>query len=156
MSNPSQIFGYPDPQGSREFLKRLFIGFVAIAAVVFIIVTFSSCKTQQPCIPTVEYKTRDSIVNHYYHDTTRIYQRDSVIIKQTKDTVFVDHWRDRYIDRIIIQKDSASNNNDEQVTRTVEVVPVYYRRCSWALWILVVAIILFIVAKILIRIYVKR
>lgn len=157
MNNSEQIFGgYPDPQGCRDFLKRFLVGIAAMAALFYIIAVFSSCKSQQPCIPTVEYRTKDSIVDHYYHDTTRIYHRDSVIVREKGDTIYIDRWHDRWLEKIIIQKDSTSDNDNEQQVQTVEVVPVYYRRCSWALWILVAAIIVFIVLKILIRIYVKH
>ena len=156
MTNSANIFGYPDPEGCRKALQRLLIAFGLITFLIIAVCSLSSCKSVKPCIPTIEYRTNDSIAHHYHHDTTRIYERDSVIIHEKGDTVIIERWRDRWRDRVVIQKDSTSDNNNEQQVQTVEVVPIYYRRCSWALWILVVAIILFIVAKILIRIYVKR
>lgn len=156
MANSNNIFGYPEPQGCRDLVKRLIVAILIMFAMFWLMAHCTSCASQKPCIPTIEYKVRDSISHHYHHDTTRIYTRDSVIIREKGDTIFVDHWRDRWLERIVVQKDSASNSADEQQVQTVEVVPDYYKNCAWVMWILVAAIALYIVAKILIRIYVKH
>lgn len=40
-------------------------------------------------------------------DSTTIYVRDSVIIRQGGDTVYVEKWRVSYRDRVVVEKDTV-------------------------------------------------
>ena len=58
---------------------------------------------------------------------------------------------------IIQWQDSIINTmSNHTYVQNIEVIPPFYKNCTWALWILVVLIILGIVARILIKVYLHK
>lgn len=128
-------------------------GLAVVAIAIMLLFGCVSCKT---CIPVVE--VRDSIRTEYKLDSVYIYQHDSIFRDRWRsgDTVYVqvEKWQTRYKDKIVQVHDTIRTN--EKIVQNVEVVPKFYKNCTIALWVLLVFIVLYIVAKIVIRIYIKR
>ena len=58
---------------------------------------------------------------------------------------------------IIQWQDSIINTmSNHTYVQNIEVIPPFYKNCTWALWILVVLIILGIVARVLIKVYLHK
>ena len=123
------------------------------AALVAVCICMTGCKT---CMPVIE--VRDSIRTEYKLDSVYVYQHDSIFRDRWRsgDTVFVqvEKWAIRYKDKIVQVHDTIRTN--ELKVQNVEVVPKFYKGCTIALWVLVVLVVLGIVARILIKIYLKK
>ena len=145
---------YPEPQGC---FRALLSCIAALAIVIFLVAVFTSCATTK-CMPEKEYVTRDSIVYRWHSDTTIIYEKDSTYIDRSKDTILIIKWKEKTTEHISTHNDSTANSSqtDEVQKETIEVIPTYYRNCSWIMWCLIAAIGVYAVIKIFIRIYVKR
>ena len=149
-------FGYGD--GSpRGCARAMLMGVVAIGILLFMITIFTSCATSK-CMPEIEYRTRDSLVYRWRSDTTYIHERDSIYVDRGRDTVLITRWREKVVEHIVNNTDTIYKDVEKEVLvkETETVIPPYYRRCSWVMWILIAMIVLYIAAKILYRIYVKR
>lgn len=126
-------------------------------AVAFVLILFaffvSSCKT---CKPIVEI--RDSVRVEYKLDSVYVYKHDSIFRDRWRsgDTVYVnvERWAIRYKDKIVEVHDTISVANTEIQER--KVVPAYYKGCSIALWIFVALAIVYIVVRVLIRVYLHK
>jgi hypothetical protein len=112
-----------------------------IAAVIALVVTMfcTSCKVQD-CIP--ETIVRDSIRTEYKHDSTYIYQRDSIFIKEKADTVFVNKYVTRYKDVLKIERDTIWQENKVVEVKEVRYVPTHIK---WFAWIGAGAILLLLI-----------
>ena len=88
----------------------------------------SGCKTVD-CIPEVVYK--DSIRTEYKHDSTYIYQRDSIFIKEKADTVFVNKYVTRYKDVLKIERDTVWQENKVVEVKEVRYVPTHIKVFAW-------------------------
>lgn len=86
----------------------------------------SSCKVQD-CIP--ETIVRDSVRVEQKLDSIYLYEKDSIFIKQTPDTVFVEKYITRYKDVLKIERDTIYQDN-----RVVEVQEVKYVP-EWIKWL---------------------
>ena len=100
----------------------------------------TSCKTQVVTVPEVH--------TEYVHDT--LHTRDSIHIYTSVhikgDTVYhdsivyVDRWRDKIVETI--QRDSVPY--PVEVEKLVTVRSGYDRFCSWAFWIIVALVLLYV------------
>ena len=88
----------------------------------------SGCKTID-CIP--ETIVRDSIRTEYKHDSTYIYQRDSIFIKEKADTVFVNKYVTRYKDVLKIERDTVWQENKVVEVKEVRYVPTHIKVFAW-------------------------
>lgn len=106
------------------------IGMTLIAAVIALVITMfcTSCKVQD-CIP--ETIVRDSIRTEYKHDSTYIYQRDSIFIKEKADTVFVNKYVTRYKDVLKIERDTIWQENKVVEVKEVRYVPTHIKVFAW-------------------------
>jgi len=143
---------YDEYREAPEGCGTAIAGLIAMIAI-GVMLLFCSCKT---CVPVVE--VRDSIRTEYKLDSVYIYQHDSIFRDRWRsgDTVYVqvEKWQTRYKDKIVLQHDTIRTN--EKIVQNVEVVPKFYKNCTIALWVLVVLGVLAIVARILIKIYLRR
>lgn len=106
--------------------------FAACIAVALSIALLQGCKTVD-CIPEVVY--RDSIRTEYKHDSIYRYERDSIFIKQTTDTVWVERYTIRYKDVLKVQRDTVVLTQEVEKVREVEVpVEVPRKRSGWDKW----------------------
>ena len=113
----------------------------------------TGCKTCE-CLPSVEY--RDSIVTRYHHDTIQTYAKDSVFIHQKGDTVWRERWSIRWRDKIVERYDTIYCGQEKETVRVEKVVPALYKNCTRGFFVLLSVIVLYIVARILIRVYLKK
>ena len=101
---------------------------------------FFGCKTQLVTVPEIhtEYvhdtlHTRDSI--HIY---TSVYIKGDTVYHDS--IVYVDRWRDKTVETI--QRDSIPY--PVEVEKIVTVRSGYDRFCSWAFWIIVALVLLYV------------
>ena len=106
------------------------IDHIIFAAVVALML--SGCKAQD-CIP--ETIVRDSIRTEYKHDSTYIYQHDSIFIKEKADTVFVNKYVTRYKDVLKIERDTIWKENKVVEVKEVLVEKPIAGITKWFAWI---------------------
>ncbi len=133
------------------------IHIIRLLVCVFIVLLLAwvlrGCKTCE-CLPSVEY--RDSIVTRYHHDTIQTYAKDSVFIHQKGDTVWRERWSIRWRDKIVERYDTIYCGQEKETVRVEKVVPALYKNCTRGFFVLLSVIVLYIVARILIRVYLKK
>lgn len=133
------------------------IHIIRLLVCVFIVLLLAwvlrGCKTCE-CLPSVEY--RDSIVTRYHHDTIQTYAKDSVFIHQKGDTVWRERWSIRWRDKIVERHDTIYCDQETETVRVEKVVPALYKNCTRGFFVLLSVIVLYIVARILIRVYLKK
>ena len=129
------------------------IGMTLIAAVIALVITmFCSCKVQD-CIP--ETIVRDSIRTEYKHDSTYIYQRDSIFIREKADTVFVNKYVTRYKDVLKIERDTIWQENKVVEVKEVQYVPTFVKVMAWIGGALSLLLLLLVMLKVY-RIFVLK
>lgn len=112
---------------------------VAVAALlVALFLCMVSCKTTD-CIP--ETIVRDSIRVEYKHDSTYIYERDSIFIKEKADTIFVNKYVTRYKDVLKIERDTIWQENKVVEVKEVRYVPTHIKWFAWLGAFFVVALL---------------
>ena len=79
-----------------------------------------SCKTID-CVP--ETIIKDSIRVEFKHDSTYIYEKDSIFIKEKADTVFVNKYVTRYKDVMKIERDTIYQENKVVEVKVEQYVP---------------------------------
>lgn len=112
----------------------------------FIVVSIYGCKATESV--RIEYK--DSIIYRNHIDSVMIYDRDSVIVKQQGDTVYVEKWRTKYIDKINIRTDTAYIDRvrtEKQIIKE-KYVPAFYKWCLFITILLISVVIIYSIWKI--------
>ena len=97
---------------------------VAAILVAMLVWMLQGCKVQD-CIP--ETIVRDSIVTEYKHDSTYIYQHDSIFIKEKADTIFVNKYVTRYKDVLKIERDTIWQENKVVEVKVEQYVPQHIK-----------------------------
>lgn len=122
----------------REHRIALGLGLLLAA-----ILLLGSCKTTK-CIPQTEYLTRDSIITRFHTDSVLVIERDSVLVREKGDTVFVDKVRWRIKEHVVEKVDTIyqDRNNTIVQTQVERYVPAYYHFTSWAFWVIVIIILI--------------
>lgn len=113
----------------------------------------NSCKTCE-CFPSIEY--RDSIVTRYRHDTIQTYEKDSIFIHAKGDTVWRERWSIRWRDKIVERHDTIYQDRKTETVRVEKVVPTFYKNCTRGFFVLLSVVVLYIAARILIRVYLRK
>lgn len=126
---------------------------LAILTALVMAIGMTGCKT---CVPIVE--VRDSIRTEYKLDSVYVYKHDSVWRDRWRngDTVFVvqEKYRTLYKDKIVEIHDTIRTNTE--IVQERKVVPPFYKGCTIALWVLIACVVLYIVARVLIRVYLHK
>ena len=107
-----------------------------------------SCKSID-CIPKTIVK--DSIRTEYRIDSVYRYERDSIYIKQTPDTVFMEKYITRYKDVLKVERDTIYQDRTEVVVREVEVEKPIAGFVKWLAWTgagAIVLVLLWVVLKV--------
>lgn len=106
---------------------------IIFASIILIMLT--SCASVK-CIPDVEY--RDSVRLEYKLDSVYLFERDSIYLDRSRDTVLkeVYHWRWR--DKIVVQCDSIYLDREVVQTQTVKYIPAFYKWCTGLFFALLV------------------
>lgn len=97
-----------------------------------ILLFFVGCKTID-CVP--ETIIKDSIRVEFKLDSTYIYEKDSVFIKEKADTVFVEKWKTRYKDVLKIERDTIYQENKMVEVKEVLVEKPIAGVVKWFSWI---------------------
>ena len=105
------------------------LAIVAAWAAMAFLLCFGSCKTVAPCIP--ETITIDSVRVEYKLDSVYLYERDSILVHEKRDTVFVERRITRYKDVLKIQRDTVIDTKTEVQVQRVEVTPRFAKFCYW-------------------------
>ena len=133
-------------------MKRLFwksATFVRALSMGIILLALPSCRCHEHCSAVVQNGSElFSIVRS--EDTVVV--RDSVFVseRQRGDTVYLtrvewrDRWRTRLVHDTIIRTDSIVQVIEHPPERSV---PPFYKRCTIALWVAVILIILGVLLK---------
>lgn len=144
------------------------------------------CKTCQPIVETIEKEkivevhTRDTTIvtkadsasihawlkcdsayNVVVEELTTMQgeriKASSNVQKQGKDLLLsLDCKEDSLVNEIQLRDSIIHELEKNTKIIQVEVIPKFYKNCTWGFWILVVLIVLGIVARILIKIYFRR
>ena len=156
------------------------------AAIITIVAGLTSCKTCVPVVEihdsirTVEVHTRDTAIitkadSAQVQLLLRCDSANNVLIDQicaangerlrmqlqlqalaTGKVLLVDCKEDSLLNIIQLQDSIIKEKTNHTYVQNIEVIPPFYKRCTWALWILVVLIILGIVARVLIKVYLHK
>lgn len=93
-------------------------------------ICLSSCRTQQPIVAVERHdSTRIEDRNHSHYERDKEYIHDSVYIREKGDTVWMERWHDRIIERNVADTihDSIKVEVHDSVPYPVE-VPKYIRQ----------------------------
>ena len=126
---------------------------IIFAAVVALML--GGCKAQD-CIP--ETIVRDSIRTEYKLDSTYLYEKDSIFIKEKADTVFVEKWKTRYKDVLKVERDTIWRDNTiVEVKEVVVEKPIagFVKGMAWIGGIAILLLLLWVVLKVYRRFILK-
>ena len=115
----------------------------------------SSCKVQD-CIP--ETIVMDSVRVEQKLDSIYLYEKDSIFIKQTPDTVFVEKYITRYKDVLKVQRDTIYQDNSVVEVKEVLVekpIAGFVKAMAWigggAILLVLIAIVLWVYKKFVLK-----
>lgn len=124
--------------------------FILALSMGIILSVLPSCKCHEHCLAVVQNGVEWRSMVQHSHDTVVV--RDSVFVseRQRGDTVYLTRveWRDRWRTQLV-------HDTIVRVDRIVEViehpperyVPPFYKRCTIALWVAIILIILGVLLK---------
>lgn len=133
-------------------MKRLFWTsriFVLVLSMGTILLALPSCRSLDTAMPS----SAASMVSATIHTRDTIVLRDSIYIREfvKGDTVYRDRiaYRDRWRTQIIHDTITRTDSIVQVIEHPPErYVPPFYKRCTMIFWILIAAIILYIILKI--------
>lgn len=128
----------------NRHLKHDILRLLALTGgLLLMVVVLSGCRPTQ-IITDNNTATHDTIVQ-IRHSRDSVFVRDSVLVKTTNDTVFVDRWHERV--RFLMKSDTVWQTRDsvryEVVTKTVTVSKTP-RWCRGGLLLLLLGLVAFL------------
>jgi hypothetical protein len=108
-----------------DYIIQTIVAAILVAMMVWML---QGCKVQDCISETI---VRDSIVTEYKHDSTYIYQHDSIFIKEKADTVFVNKYVTRYKDVLKIERDTIWQENKVVEVKEVKYIPTFVKVMAW-------------------------
>lgn len=124
-NNPNDYW-MPDLSGLTEEeqeevrAKTLLYGcgmYIALAIVLLVLMLLTSCTTTK-YVPVVEHKTDTLIQTRVQHDS--IYQKDSIHIRESGDTVYFTRWRTQLVKKEVHDTTYISKTDTVPVVVNVE------------------------------------
>ena len=124
-NNPNDYW-MPDLSGLTEEeqeevrAKTLLYGcgmYIALAIVLLVLILLTSCTTTK-YVPVVEHKTDTLIQTRVQHDS--IYQKDSIHIRESGDTVYFTRWRTQLVKKEVHDTTYISKTDTVPVVVNVE------------------------------------
>ena len=116
---------------------------------ILIMLVCLSCSSQK-CLPDIEY--RDSVRIEYKLDSVYHYERDSIYLDRSADTIYKEVWHWRYKDKIVEKTDTIYNNQQIVQTKVERYIPAFFKWCTGLFFAVVLAGII----RIIIKIYLRR
>ena len=101
---------------------------VVIAIVLLVLMLFSSCTTTK-YVPVVEHKTDTLIQTKLMRDS--IYQKDSIHIRESGDTVYFTRWHTRLVKKEIHDTTYISKTDSVPVPYPVETIKEVDKPLAW-------------------------
>ena len=122
--------------------------FVLVLSLAIIPLVLSSCKSVESINSNLS-----TLDLRYSTHTDTLVLRDSIYIREfiKGDTVFRDRveyrdrWRTQIVHDTVLKTDSIVQVIEHPPERYV---PPFYKRCTWALWILIVGIVVYVILRI--------
>ena len=105
----------------------------------------SSCKTVD-CIP--ETIVRDSVRIEQKLDSIFLYEKDSIFIKEGRDTIWVEKYITRYKDVMKVQRDTIYQENKVVEVKEVKYIPTFVKVMAWIGGALTLLLLLWVVLKV--------
>lgn len=147
--NPNDFWqsGEPDLYKDLEDDERIaatichIVGMVLMFFVVFVLLAMcSSCTTTQ-YVPVIEHKTDTLIQTKVLHDS--IYINDSTVITEKGDTIRIEKWHTKYIEKQVHDTTYVAKHDSIPVPyEVVKEVPAKKTAAEWLLlWTGILAII---------------
>ena len=133
--NPNDFWqqGMPDPYGDMDEDERVKVGCLHGLAYILtlliglcILLAMSSCTTTQ-YIPVPEYHTDTLIQTKVVHDS--IYINDSTVITEKGDTVTIEKWHTKYVEKQI--HDTTYVSKTDTVAKPYPVVKEVEKDLHW-------------------------
>ena len=119
-NDPWMHTGY-DPYKGMSYDKRMLAGCLQAAVVIggiviafLLCLLFSSCATTQ-YVPVIEHNTDTLIVTKHQHDSIHVH--DSIMVSDKGDTVRIEKWHTKYIEKQV---------HDTTYISKTDTVPVPY------------------------------
>ena len=115
----------------------------------------SSCKTVD-CIP--ETIVRDSVRIEQKLDSIFLYEKDSIFIKEGRDTVFVEKYVTRYKDVLKVQRDTIYQDNSVVEVKEVLVekpIAGFVKAMAWIGGGAILLVLIWIVLKVYKKFFLK-
>lgn len=134
-------------------MKKIYF-LAAIILIVPILLMLAGCQTVAPMVTAPR---NDSIIirHHYEHDS--IYVQDSMAVALVHDTVYINRWRTKDRFSIVQRTDTIYQDKEVVVTMPPEkYVPSFYKWCTGLFIGLIILLLLYVAARIAIRIYAHR
>lgn len=138
--NPNDNWGY-DPYKGMNDDERMAAGcmsglayIIAMAIGVLICSLFSSCTTVK-YVPVIEHKTDTLMQTKVVHDS--IYQHDSIMVSEKGDTIRIERWHTKYIEKQV--HDTTYVSKTDSIPVPYEVVKEVSRKRSTVDWVLTIA-----------------
>lgn len=128
-------------------IARIFIAAIIVA----MFFAFIGCKTID-CVP--ETIVKDSIRVEQRLDSIYLYERDSIFVKEGRDTIWVEKYITRYKDVLKVQHDTIYQDNKVVEVKEVQVEKPIAGIVKWFAWI-GAAFLVFYLVKIALWVYRK-
>ena len=121
------------------------VGMVLMFLVVFAVMAMCSSCTTMKYIPVIEHQTDTLIQTKLVHDS--IYINDSTVITEKGDTVRIEKWHTKYIEKQV--HDTTYVAKHDSITVPYEVIKEVPRKRTTTDWVLMIAGMLAILGIIL-------
>jgi hypothetical protein len=101
--------------------------FIAAVAISMIVCSFfTSCKSVE-YVPVIEHKTDTLIKTNLQHDS--IYVRDSIMVSQQGDTVRIEKWHTKYVERDV--HDTTYISKTDSIPKPYPVIQEVPAKLTW-------------------------
>ena len=93
---------------------------------IFLLMTLSSCRSIQ-YVPVVEHHTDTLKITALQRDS--IYLHDSTFIKEKADTILIEKWHTKYVEKLVC--DTISRHKIDTIPQPYPVTVEVEKRLSW-------------------------
>ena len=152
-ADKDQYEGMTDEEKLRAGCWQMVIFLVAIAIGMIVCSFFTSCKSVE-YVPVIEHRTDTLIQTKVQHDS--VYINDSTVITEKGDTVKIEKWHTKYVEREV--HDTTYISKTDSIPKPYPVIKEVPAELSWwqqtrlhianiLLWALLIVGIVWIIKK---------